>query len=81
MACGIVIASRSSSIPEVTGAAAVLRDPDDDEGWSAALERVVTDETYAAELGRAGLQRASAFSWRRTAVETAAVYARLLGLA
>jgi glycosyltransferase involved in cell wall biosynthesis len=81
MACGVpVIASRTSCIPEVTGGAAVLLDPDDDEGWSAALERVLDDEAYAAGLRQAGRQRASGFSWRRTAEETAAVYARLLGI-
>jgi alpha-1,3-rhamnosyl/mannosyltransferase len=81
MACGIpVVASRTSSIPEVTGDAAVLLDPDDDAGWSEALERVAGDRTFAAELSAAGLRRSSAFSWQRTAGETAAVYARLLRL-
>jgi glycosyltransferase involved in cell wall biosynthesis len=80
MACGVpVIASRTSCIPEVTGGAAVLLDPDDDDGWSAALERVLGDEAYAAGLRQAGQCRASSFSWRRTAEETAAIYARLLG--
>jgi alpha-1,3-rhamnosyl/mannosyltransferase len=79
MACGVpVIASRTSSIPEVVGDAAVLLDPDDLEGWSAALERVAADEAHAAALRQAGRRRAAGFSWRRTAAETAAVYARLL---
>jgi glycosyltransferase involved in cell wall biosynthesis len=80
MACGVpVVASRSSCIPEVTGEAAVLLDPDDEEGWSAAIARVIDDEAYAAALREAGYRRAASFSWRRTAEETAAVYARLLG--
>ena len=82
MACGVpVIASRASCIPEVTGDAAVLLDPDDDEGWSATLIRVLEDEAYASERRTAGLRRAAGFSWRRTAEETAVVYARLLGAA
>jgi alpha-1,3-rhamnosyl/mannosyltransferase len=82
MACGVpVIASRTSSIPEVVGDAAVLLDPDDLEGWSAALERVAEDESHATALRHAGHRRAATFSWRRTAAETAAVYARLLGTA
>jgi alpha-1,3-rhamnosyl/mannosyltransferase len=79
MACGVpVIASRTSSIPEVVADAAVLLDPDDLEGWSAALERVAADQDHAAALRQAGRRRAAAFSWRRTAAETAGVYARLL---
>jgi glycosyltransferase involved in cell wall biosynthesis len=79
MACGTpVVASRTSSIPEVTGTAAVLLDPDDRAGWSAALERVSEDAAFAASLRDAGLRQAAHFSWARTAAETAAVYSRLL---
>jgi glycosyltransferase involved in cell wall biosynthesis len=79
MACGTpVVAARTSSIPEVTGDAAVLLDPDDGEGWSVEIERVCTDESHAARLREAGLRRAALFSWRRTAEETARVYRSLL---
>jgi alpha-1,3-rhamnosyl/mannosyltransferase len=79
MACGTpVVASLGSSIPEVTGSAAVLLDPDDCAGWSAALERVATDAPFADSLRDAGLRQAARFSWARTAAETAAVYSRLL---
>jgi alpha-1,3-rhamnosyl/mannosyltransferase len=73
-----VVASRTSSIPEVTGTAAVLLDPDDGAAWSAALERISEDAAFAAGLRDAGLRRAALFSWARTAAETAAVYSRLL---
>ena len=79
MACGVpVIASRASCIPEVTGDAAVLLDPDDVEGWTAALAKLLGDAGFAAALGEAGARRAATFSWRRTAEQTAAVYDRVL---
>jgi glycosyltransferase involved in cell wall biosynthesis len=80
MACGTpVIAARTSSIPEVVGGAAVLLDPDDEQGWRAAIVRVLEDEAHRTQLRDAGRHRASQFSWRRTAEETARVYRTLLG--
>lgn len=80
MSCGVpVVAAGTSSIPEVTGEAAVLLDPDDEAGWADAIERIFGDATHASALRAAGLARASRFSWDRTAGETAAVYRKLLG--
>jgi len=79
MSCGTpVIASRSSSIPEVVGDGGVLLDADDEAGWTTAIEEVVEHSDHAERLRAAGLSRAASFSWRRTAGETAAVYRRLL---
>lgn len=79
MACGTpVIAAQTSSIPEVVGEAAVLLDPDDEEGWIAAIARVLDDASHRARLRAAGASRAREFSWRRTAEATALVYRRLL---
>jgi O-antigen biosynthesis alpha-1,3-rhamnosyltransferase len=79
MACGVpVIAARAASLPEVAGDAAVLLDPDDEVGWSLAIERVVEDDAYAAVLKEAGLRRAAGFSWQRTAEDTAREYRSVL---
>jgi alpha-1,3-rhamnosyl/mannosyltransferase len=79
MSCGApVIAARSSSIPDVVGDGGVLLDPDDERGWTTAIEEVVEHPGHAQRLRTAGLVRASGFSWSRTAHETAAVYRRLL---
>ena len=79
MACGTpVIAAQTSSIPEVVGEAAVLLHPDDEAGWTEAIQRVLEDGGFRASRREAGLARASAFSWTRTARETAAVYRALL---
>ena len=42
MSCGLpVVASAASSIPEVVGDAGVLLDPDDEAGWTGAIERIL----------------------------------------
>jgi glycosyltransferase involved in cell wall biosynthesis len=79
MSCGVpVIAAATSSIPEVTGDAAVLLDPDDEAAWADAIERIFDDPDRAGTLRAAGRARAAQFSWDRTARETAAVYRKLL---
>jgi glycosyltransferase involved in cell wall biosynthesis len=73
MACGVpVIASNTSSLPEVAGNAALLVDPEDTEDLAAAIDRVVLDEAFARELSVASLGRASEFSWEATARSTLA---------
>ena len=75
MACGTpVIASRAASIPELTGDAAILLDPDDDQGWTDAVRRIVTDDELRSELATRGVARAGLFTWTRTARATMDVY-------
>jgi len=77
MACGTptLVADRSC-LPEVTGGAAMLVDPDDHDAFVRALERALLDDEWRAEAIAAGLDRASHFTWRRTIDETVAVYRR-----
>jgi len=78
MACGCpVIASNSSSLPEVAGNAALLIDPLDSYGLSEAMRRVTTDYALKQELVKKGLGRAKQFSWERTARETMQLYHRI----
>jgi alpha-1,3-rhamnosyl/mannosyltransferase len=80
MACGTpVIASRAASIPEVLGDAGVLLDPDDEPGWAEAIARVVGDEWERGRMRMAGLTRAKAFTWARTASITLDVYRQVAG--
>lgn len=75
MACGTpVIAADVSSIPEVVGEAGLLIDPNDAEGLSEALGRVLNDPALRQDLRQRGLARAREFSWDRAARETLAVY-------
>jgi glycosyltransferase involved in cell wall biosynthesis len=75
MACGTpVITSDSSSLPEVTGDAAVLIDPLNIEEMADALYQVLSDERLHREMVVKGIAQASKFSWEQTAKKTLAVY-------
>lgn len=68
MTCGApVIASDRTSIPEVTGGAALLMDAEDDETLARHLMAVLSDAAEAERLRQAGYRRASQFSWKATA--------------
>jgi len=68
MAAGIpVVASNRGALPEVTGGAAELVDPDDPEGFARAMARLLTDDAWAEARARAGLARAATYTWDTTA--------------
>jgi alpha-1,3-rhamnosyl/mannosyltransferase len=80
MACGTpVVAARAASIPEIAGDAALLVHPRNEDGWADAIAAVAADGSFvAARLRDAGLRRAAAFTWTRTAERTMAVYVRAI---
>lgn len=74
MACGTpVVTSNTSSIPEITGDAALLVDPTDVTALVGALLLILSDETRQEQMRRAGIERAHGYSWGRTAEATYAV--------
>ena len=78
MQCGTpVIAGDLTSIPEVVGDAGILVDPYSVEQIAAALEAVLSDSQLRADLRRKGLERASQFSWKRTARQTLDIFERI----
>lgn len=80
MAAGLpVVAAARGALPEVAGDAAVLIQSNDPEEWSTTIESLITDESRREALKHAGLLRSSAFSWERTATETARLYREVLG--
>jgi len=82
MACGTpVVASNTTSIPEVVGDAGLLVDPYDVAAIAEALHRLMTDDALRAELAARGLRRAAHFSWQRTAALTMDTYRRALACA
>lgn len=68
-----VVASATTSLPEIIGAAGLLVDPLDEAALGAALVRALTDETLRARLSVAGPEQAARFSWERCARETLTV--------
>ena len=75
MACGTpVIASNTSSLPEVGGEAALYAPPDDVRAWANLLNQVLADGALRASLREKGLRQASKFRWDIAARQTAAVY-------
>jgi glycosyltransferase involved in cell wall biosynthesis len=79
MACGTpVIASATSSLPEVVGDAGLLVPPHDVTELADTLERLLVDADWQAELSQRGRARASTFTWDATAHATVACYRRAL---
>lgn len=75
----LVIAANNSSIPEVTGDAALLFDAAKTDELFDRLRAVWHGEVDRAALIEKGRARAAQFSWERTAEQTAAVYRALAG--
>lgn len=74
MTCGApVISSNRSSLPEVTGDAAILIDPDSRRIAKAIIE-TINDQELRRKLAHQSLARASQFSWDRTARGTMNAY-------
>lgn len=75
MACGTpVVVGDRTALPEVTGDAALLVDPQDFEAIAAQVVRVLEDAQLAERLSKAGLERARSFTWVATAAATERVY-------
>jgi len=79
MSCGTpVVASDTSSIPEVVGNAGILLDPKDTESWVKALVRLLRNVDEQKRYSDKSLKQAQNFSWRKTAQATVDVYEELL---
>ncbi len=78
MACGTpVVASNTTSIPEIAADAALLVDPMDTDALVAAIQTALSDSDLRQALVEKGLRRAQQFSWERTAFETLDVYRKI----
>ncbi len=78
MACGTpAIVSNAGSLPEVTGGAALLFDPDDELALAERLRELLGSPARRAELALAGRLRAAQFRWSDAVARTAALYRRL----
>jgi glycosyltransferase involved in cell wall biosynthesis len=71
LACGApLLAANASSLPEVTGDAALLLDPHDPPAWTEAMGRILRYPGLRADLAARGPERAAGFTWARCAAET-----------
>jgi glycosyltransferase involved in cell wall biosynthesis len=68
-----LVTSRTSSMPEIAGDAAILVDPYDVDSIADGLRSACLDEQRRAELELAGPARAASFTWERCADQSLAV--------
>ena len=73
-----VVTSNLSSLPEVTGDAAMLVDPYDPEAIADGIYRVLTDDALSASMRAKGLARASQFSWEQSVRRVHDIYQKAL---
>lgn len=79
MACGTpVITSRTSAMPEIAGASAILINPQQPQEIADALLRLETDEVFRQKQVDYGLERVSHFSWEDTARKYVQIYESVL---
>ena len=79
MALGVpVLVSKTASLPEVCGNAALYCDPHSIDGIARGLETLLCDETSRARLSQAGPNHARGFSWDAAARATGDVLTTLL---
>lgn len=75
MRCGCpVITSNTSSMPEVSGGAALLIDPFKPEEITEAMVKILNDNILREELQRKGAEQSAKFSWLAMAKEVLKIY-------
>jgi len=82
MACGRAVAcSNTSAMPEVADSAAILFDPSSQRELVFAMRDLLLNPELRARMERLGLQRASMFSWEKSAAKTLELYYTIAGKA
>ena len=78
MTCGCpVVTSNNSSIPEVTGGAALCVDALDTDAFANALRRLLEDAPLRESMIAHGREHAQRFSWKKCAQQTLDIYRQL----
>ena len=78
MACGApVITSNRSSLPEVTGEAAIHIDPYDTHALANAISLLLADEQLRENLRQKGYVQAQKYTWSKSAHKTLSLYEKL----
>jgi glycosyltransferase involved in cell wall biosynthesis len=80
LASGVpVLASETTSLPEVLDGSGLLFDPEDPNSITGQMARIAGDPALRSALAEKSRQRARFFSWRKAAEQTLRVYLELLG--
>jgi len=74
-----VVTSNTSSLPEVTGKAAVLVNPENVFEIRRALHRVLTDNVLRERLKTQGFEQSQRFSWDKSAQRILGIYKEIAG--
>jgi glycosyltransferase involved in cell wall biosynthesis len=81
LACGTpVVAANTSSIPEIVGDAGFLVDPYDARRLAGSMLALYNQPDLRADLSQRAAKQAEQFSWKRTILETLAVYEQVAGI-
>ncbi len=72
-----IIASNSSSLPEVGGNAAVYFNPNSPDDFSEKLLMILNDRELKEKLAKNGINREKNFDWEKTAIETYEFYKQI----
>lgn len=75
-----LLCSNTTSLPEVAGDAALYFNPADAENMAQVIIDFYKNSSLRETLVTKGTERLNLFSWKKTAVETTALYKRVLGL-
>ncbi|MFH1225998.1 MAG: glycosyltransferase family 1 protein [bacterium] len=79
MACGCpVVASNTTSLPEVLGEAARYFDPNNPEEMAGVMKEVLIDKEKQDEMIKRGFEQVKKYSWRECAKKTLTIYKKLL---
>src|SRR5262249_31126641 len=76
-----VVASNTSSLPEIVKDAGLMVPAHDIAGWAEAIGDLLKSPAHAEEISRRGLARAAEFSWQQAAAQTLDVYRSVMGSA
>jgi glycosyltransferase involved in cell wall biosynthesis len=80
MACGTpVIASNTSSMPEIIGDAGIMIDPQDVNGFAGAIYEVLANQNLRRDMIKKGLEKARGFNWEKCAKGTLDIYGEFAG--
>jgi glycosyltransferase involved in cell wall biosynthesis len=72
------LTSRSTSIPEVAGDAAVLLAPEDTEAWAQAMFQLAASRAHRVQLSAASRMQAGRFGWKHSAASLLRLYEEAL---